>query len=513
MRALGLAAAALVIFGARPAWAIDADPATYEALVPTLVPGDTLDLAAGTYTGNLDIVGIAGTEDAPIVIQGPADGSAVFTGNACCNTIEITDASFIVIKNLTVDGQGLPGVFGVSAKGGEANDVHHITIEGCRFVGHGASQQTVAISTKAPTWSWIIRRNVIDGAGTGLYLGNSDGSDPFVAGVIENNLVMNTIGYNMQLKFQTAWPATPGLPAQPTSTIIRDNVFIKNDAPSPDGDRPNLLVGGYPETGPGSENQTEIYANFFFHNPREALLQASGRVSVHDNIFVDTVGTAMVVTDHDLPLRRARIYNNTVYAAQTGFLFGSAAPEGDLVRGNLVFGPALVSGPVADEADNLLFAMGDAPMVVGSPSLVLGEMDFYPLVGQAQGTAIDLSSVAAEIDYAADFNRASKGGFAFRGAYAGEGTNPGWQLDAELKSVAPGGTSSSSGVGGGASSAASGVGAASSGAGAGSGGAAGADGGADDGCGCSTPHASDSRGALAALIGLALFVTRRPRRA
>ena len=106
MRSLGLAAAALVIFGARVAWAVDADPATYEALVPTLVPGDTLDLAAGTYTGNLDIVGIAGTEDAPIVIQGPADGSAVFTGNACCNTIEITDASFVVIKNLTVDGQG-----------------------------------------------------------------------------------------------------------------------------------------------------------------------------------------------------------------------------------------------------------------------------------------------------------------------------------------------------------------------------------------------------------------------
>jgi hypothetical protein len=42
-----------------------------------------------------------------------------------------------------------------------------------------------------PTWGRIIRRNVIDGAGTGIYLGNSDGSAPFVAGIIENNLIFS----------------------------------------------------------------------------------------------------------------------------------------------------------------------------------------------------------------------------------------------------------------------------------------------------------------------------------
>ena len=51
-------------------------------------------------------------------------------------------------------------------------------------------------------------------------------------------------------------------------------MFIKGDQPSPDGDRPNLLVDGFPDTGAGSSDLYEIYGNFFYHNPREALLQA-----------------------------------------------------------------------------------------------------------------------------------------------------------------------------------------------------------------------------------------------
>ncbi len=502
------------LLATRGAAAVDADPSTYEAVIPSLVAGDTLDLAPGTYSGNLDIVGLAGTADQPIVIQGPADGSAVFTGNGCCNTVEITDSSYVVVKNLTIDGQGLDGVFGVSTKGN--NTTHHITIEGCRFVGHGASQQTVAISTKSPTWGWVIRRNLIDGAGTGLYLGNSDGSQPFVDGVIENNLVMNTIGYNMQIKFQNAWPQGSGLPETPTSTIIRDNVFIKNDAPSPDGDRPNLLVGGFPETGPGSENQYEIYGNLFFHNPREALLQASGRVSIHDNVFVDAVGAAIVVTDHDLPLRRARIYNNTIYGVATGIRFGSSAPEGDFVRANLVFAPELLSGPAVDVADNLSFQLADAPAVVSSPSTMLGSMDFYPLPGQAQGSAVDLAPVAADVHYDVDFNRTPKGMATFRGAYAGEGDNPGWQLDATLKDVGtePSTTSSSSTGSGAGSGGTTGSGAGSAGAGGGGGASGDSTDGADDGCGCATTRESPRRVGLStvAILGLVLALRRHGRR-
>src|SRR4029079_18142526 len=89
------------------------------------------------------------------------------------------------------------------------------------------------------------------------------------------------------------------------------------------------------------------------HNPRESLLQASGRVTIHDNIFVDTAQNALNLRDHDLPLRLAYVYNNTVYQATTGVSFGNAAPDGDAVAGNLVFAATPINGSIADQRDNL----------------------------------------------------------------------------------------------------------------------------------------------------------------
>ena len=86
-----------------------------------------------------------------------------------------------------------PGAFGISARGHEENLTHDIRIEGNTFVGQNNGQQTDAISTKTPTWGWIIRYNRIFGAGTGLYLGESDGTQPFIGGLIEHNLIQNTI--------------------------------------------------------------------------------------------------------------------------------------------------------------------------------------------------------------------------------------------------------------------------------------------------------------------------------
>jgi hypothetical protein len=91
---------------------------------------------------------------------------------------------------------------------------------------HGADQQIVGISTKCPAWNWVIRRNSIGGAGPGQYLGNSDGSAEFVNGLIERNLVRDSIGYAMQIKHQNVRTTGIGEPASNT-TIIRHNVFSK----------------------------------------------------------------------------------------------------------------------------------------------------------------------------------------------------------------------------------------------------------------------------------------------
>lgn len=518
MRPKSLLFAASIFLSTSAALAADADPTNYTSILPTLKPGDTLNLAPGTYTSGLNITNLNGSEGAWITIAGPASGApAVFEGNACCNTVEITNSSYVVVRSITVDGKQIPGVFGVSAKGGLGNVVHHITIEGCSFIGQGGSQQTVGISTKTPTFGWIIRRNIIDGAGTGIYLGNSNYADPFVGGVIENNLIKDTIGYNMQIKNQNPWPDHAAMPAGDVKTIIRDNVFIKNDAPSPDGNRPNLFVGAFPDTGPGAGSLVEVYGNVFVHNVPESLLQATGRVTIHDNIFVDAGDMAINLRDHDgFPLKLAHVYNNTIYSAKRGVVFGSAATEASLAVGNLIFADTPIEGNVGSMSDNIGESVANAAMFVASPSVSFGEMDFYPLPGKAAGAALDLSPFGAETSYACDFNGASKGDKTFRGAYAGSGMNPGWAIAAGIK---PAGKACGEGGGGGAGGG-NGAGGSGEGGGSGGGGTGGGvgDGGGDEGCGCRAAGQRESAwkaavlGAIAAGIGLRRGRGRRGRK-
>lgn len=421
---------------------LTADPATFKAALASLQPGDTLHLSAGDYP-HFSITGLAGTEAAPILITGPMSGAAAIVHadpGPCCNTIELSSSSYLTLAHLTVDGANIDGAFGLSAAGGPS---HHITIEACEFKNHLGGQQTVAISTKTPVWSWTIRGNRIIGAGTGMYLGNSDGTDPFIGGVIEGNLIEDTIGYNMQIKWQLPRTAVAGMPSAPTSTVIRNNVFIKTDRASPDGDRPNVLVGGFPATGAGADDRYQIYGNLFYYNHRESLLQASGRVTVHDNIFVDTTRTAVLVADHDLPLRQAFVYNNTVYAASTGIRFGSAAPQGDVVAGNLVFADTPIGGAIVDQRDNLTDTVANAGLYVTAPSTTLAAADLYPLPGKARGEALDVTRMQADLDVGVDFNGTSRGDQTFRGAYAGEGTNLGWHLGEDIKTGGGGGGSGS----------------------------------------------------------------------
>lgn len=424
---------------------IQADASNYRALLPTLKPGDTISLAAGQYP-RLPITGMNGTESAWITIAGPSSGPpAVIVGAEGHNTVEIVNSSYVALENLRIDSRGIPGAFGISAKGGEENMTHHIRVEGNNLVGQMGGQQTDGISTKTPTWGWIIRSNRIIGAGTGLYLGAPDGTQPFVNGLIENNLISNTIGYNMEIKHQNFLPDIPDMPTGPTSTIIRNNVFIKDDQPSPDGDRPNVLVGAFPATGAGSLNTYQIYGNYFVHNHREALFQGSGRISLHDNIFVDGPAAYPAVVlraqKQSGSLKVALVYNNTIYTRGGGIYFGTRAEVYDHVVGNLIFALTPISGQIMLQSDNIVDSVDKASTYVKSASFDLGSMDFYPLAGRCQAVPIDLSDFHTDTGYSVDFNDTpkvqAKGAVVYRGAYAGDGGNPGWQLRADVKPSIP----------------------------------------------------------------------------
>jgi hypothetical protein len=195
-------------------------------------------------------------------------------------------------------------------------------------------------------------------------------------------------------------------------------------------------VGGFPDTGQGAGDLYEIYGNFFYQNADgESLIQASGRVAIHDNVFVGAQSTSVYLADHDRPLKYADVYHNTIYGGERGVRFGSNAREQSRVVGNLVFAATPISGTVVTQLDNLTAPVAQANQFVASPSTQLCAMKFYPLPGAAQGSPIDLSPFGSQTDFDRDFNGTAKGDARYRGAYAGEGTNPGWQLDAAIKTT------------------------------------------------------------------------------
>lgn len=416
------------------------DPGNYRSLLDQLQPGDTLQLEAGTYTEGLPLNNLNGTAAAPIIIAGPENGArAVFTARTCCNTISIVTSSYVEIYNLELDGQDLGGVDAVKVEGTANNWAHHITLENLYIHRHDNGQQTVGINTKAPAWNWTVRRNIIASAGTGMYFGDSDGGDPFVNSLIEGNLIVDTIGYNIQIKHQTgSRPTDLGMPTSGT-TIIRHNVFSKaNNASTGPNARPNLLVGHWPLSGAGVSDVYQIYGNFFYQNPTgESLFQGEGNVALYNNLFVNTVGHAIAIqAQNDVP-KMIRVFNNSVLASGTGIrVSGGDSNFEQKVIGNAVFGATPINA--ADVADNVTDSLANAANYLTSPGgdPANGTLDLYPLPGTLTGPPLDSSSFETFVEWDHDFNGDAHDG-TFRGAYAGEGQNPGWLPRLERKPLNP----------------------------------------------------------------------------
>lgn len=407
---------------------IDANPASYRSVLASLNPGDTMALASGTYTSGLPITGVSGTAARPIVIRGPDDQSAVFKADDCCNTVQLQDVSYLEIRNLTLDGAGTTGSFGVDSRGA----CHDITVENLKIVNYGADQQVVGISTKGPAWNWTIRHNTIIGAGTGLYLGNSDGSAPFVNGVIEYNLVADTVGYNMQIKHQLARPTGIGMPAGDSLTIIRHNVWSKqNNAAGGANARPNVLVGHFPLAGTGANDRYEVYGNFFYQNPVEALFQGEGNIALHDNVFVNATGSAINIAPHNDRPRAVTVYHNTVVASGDGIrVTGGDSAYVQKIVANAAFAGAPIAGP--NQQGNVTGTYASATDYLNAPTAAVGSVDLFPKAGKLSGPATELSQFGGFADGILDFNGTTRTGV-FRGAYEGEGTNRGWRLALAIK--------------------------------------------------------------------------------
>jgi len=412
----------------------EATPADYRQSVKLLQPGDTLLLTAGDYLEGLTLHDVSGAPGLPIVIAGPGQGgSATFVARAGHNTISISNSHYLLVRNLVLEGNNLP-VDAVKAEG-TSSSAHDITLENLVIRGHGNNQQIVGISTKCPAWNWVIRGVRIIGAGTGMYFGNSDGTAPFVAGLIERNVIVDSIGYNLQIKHQLARPDLPGMPAGTSVTVIRHNVFAKPNAGSPVAARPNVLVGHFPKEGRGAEDTYAIYGNFFYQNRHEALFQGEGNVALYSNVFVNDYADGVRIQPHnDLP-RRIAIAYNTVIAKGAGIAV--TVREGTPRYPQEVSGNAVFAGTPVEAADafrNLGAPLADAPSYVRSPFASPPGLDLHPVRNLASAVSGTVIARKPWPDWGRDFDGLPRAAGTI-GAYGRGATPQSWTLQLDRKTL------------------------------------------------------------------------------
>lgn len=429
---------------------INASPADYQAKINALLPGQTLQLAPGDYTSSgMSIYNINGTAQAPITIQGPSDRSAIIRGSAGNNTVRISGSSYVTLKNITVNSDRLGGD-GIHAQS-NVGASHHITIENCLITGCDDSQSTVGIATNSiSVWDWTVKNCDFSGCGTGMYLGNSDGSAPFVEGVIDGNFFTDCIGYDIEIKGQTVWGSSiAGRPEGTTKTIVRNNVFNKNAATSSTGGnaRPNLLIGGVASTGTGSSNTYEVYGNFFVGNPTaEPLFQFAGNMYCYGNLFYnidgasslgaiyarDWTSTAPVTT---APVKNVEIFGNTIVIdSGIGIDISSTAGPTRRCIGNAIYAPTAFALSNATQTANVTGTFSNATATLNKPDGVLAsDLDLHPQAGALSGTSyLDSATWSVLTDYDKDFNSSTRD-WAIRGGYSTRGVNPGWFLQLARK--------------------------------------------------------------------------------
>ena len=112
-----------------------ADSAGLRKAMAQLVPGTVLLLEPGVYEGGVSVRDVAGTEEAPIVIQG-ADPNRPPVFRKGGTALQFSDCRYLTLRNIRVEGFPGNGI-NVDDGGSFETPAHHITLENLTILETG----------------------------------------------------------------------------------------------------------------------------------------------------------------------------------------------------------------------------------------------------------------------------------------------------------------------------------------------------------------------------------------
>ncbi|HSW01530.1 MAG TPA: hypothetical protein VLI39_15270 [Sedimentisphaerales bacterium] len=139
-----------------------ADTIELRAILAHVAPGMTVLLSPGVYQGGLYVSDLAGTQGAPIVIQG-ADPNAppVFRGSGG-QAFHLADCSHVVLRNIQVEGYAGNGI-NIDDGGSFETPSHHITLENITILETGPAGRHCRFRNRTASISQRSAPNRTDG--------------------------------------------------------------------------------------------------------------------------------------------------------------------------------------------------------------------------------------------------------------------------------------------------------------------------------------------------------------
>lgn len=255
-----------------------ADSAELRAAVADLTPGTTLALKPGVYEGGLDLRGVAGTAEAPVVIRGAEPnhppvfrkgGTAIHLSDCCYltlshirvegfpgNGINVDDggsfetpAHHLVLENVTIletgpkgnhDALKMSGVdqFAIrrchfEAWGGSGIDMvgcHHGVVEDCTFTGRAGFSQDNAVQLKGGTQDVLVQCCLFRKAGQrSINLGGSTGLEFFRPNVQDHEATRITVAGNRfeECMAPIAWVTADGGHVHHNTIVLPDRWVLR----------------------------------------------------------------------------------------------------------------------------------------------------------------------------------------------------------------------------------------------------------------------------------------------